>query len=148
MFNEVLKPQSSGSVVTVSSSTFAFLPIILNLADDQTPFDSDEVNLLEYAMSLSGELVTWGKYVPISVTVGVVAISPSDIRLQALLDLQKPRLGTIPFLSNVSMSVLAPNGYTRSFTQGTIYAGKFAPAMNTNGRFDSRQYKFVFGTVI
>lgn len=148
IISPVQKPQASGSIVTISAGIAGFIPIVLDLADDKAPFTSDSVQVAEHAMNLTGSLVVWRKYIGKPVTVSVVALSASDLRLQALLDSNNPVLGLLPSVDFVTMTIASPAGYVRTFTNGILLEGAYAPSMNNNGRFDSREYKFVFSSVI
>lgn len=131
-------------VVLVASSTFPAGINITQFADDADPLDSPAVDLSEPAMGLNGDLVAWGKAVPIPLTINVIPGSDDDKNLEILARINKVGAGKNAVADTINVTAVYPDGSKATFISGTITNAPLASSVASSGRLKSKAYSFAF----
>jgi hypothetical protein len=131
-------------VQVVASNTFPAGINITQFADDADPFDTPSIQVADKAMGLNGDLITWSKANPITITLNVVPNSEDDLNLAVLLEANRVGKGKQSARDVISMTAVYPDGRTASFTQGVITDGMPSNSAQSSGRFKSKPYAFAF----
>lgn len=128
----------------VASVTFpAGLPIS-QFADDADPFELESISILDKAMGLNGDLVTWAKAVPIPLAIAVIAGSDDDINLQILADANRVAQGKFSARDVITMTGIYPNDSSITLFKGRITDAMFGNSVAGSGRLKTKVYKFIF----
>ena len=70
-----------------ASNTFPSGFVVSQFADDADPFDIPSIQIADKAMGLNGDLVTWSKANPITITINptlritIAMLAPLDLRM-------------------------------------------------------------------
>jgi len=132
------------SVNILASVTYPIGVQITEFADDSDPIDVPSLQIADTAMGLNGDLITWSKANPITVTVSVIAESEDDNTLSILLSANRVGRGRISSRDVITMTVVYPNGSFVTLVGGVITDGvPFSPA-ESSGRLKTRTYAFAF----
>lgn len=130
-----------------ASETFPAGVSLTQFADDADPFDTPAMQIRDKAMGVNGDLITWSKANPITITVSLVPNSEDDNNLAVLFEANRTGKGKQGARDTVSITVVYPDGGTSSFTQGAITDGMPANSSASSGRFKSKTYTFAFENV-
>lgn len=131
-------------VRVIASVTFPQGFEVTAFADDADPFDVAVLNIAETAMGLNGDLLTWSKGAPITVTLNVVPTSEDDRNLQILFEANRTARGKRPARDVVTLVGIYPDGRQVTASPGAIISGTPFPAVASAGRMKSRPYGFAF----
>jgi len=131
-------------VQLTASQTFPSGISLSQWADDADPFDTPAMQIRDKAMGVNGDLITWSKANPITLTLSVVPNSEDDANLAVLFEANRVGKGKQGARDVVGVSVIYPDGKTASFTQGTITDGMPANSSASSGRLKSKTYTFAF----
>lgn len=130
-----------------ASETFPAGITLTQFADDADPFDTPSIQIRDKAMGVNGDLITWSKATPITLSLAVVPNSDDDDNLAVLLEANRVGKGKQGARDVISVTAVYPDGRTVSFTQGTITDGMPANSPASSGRFKSKTYQFAFENV-
>lgn len=134
-------------VQLTASETFPSGISLTQFADDADPFDSPSMQIRDKAMGVNGDLITWSKASPITLTLSMVPNSDDDKNLAVLFDANRVGKGKQGARDVVGVTVVYPDGRTTSFTQGTITDGMPSNSVASSGRMKSKSYAFAFENV-
>jgi len=132
------------SVNILASVTYPIGVQITEFADDSDPIDVPSLQIADTAMGLNGDLITWSKANPITVTVSVIAESEDDNTLSILLSANRVGRGRISSRDVITMTVVYPNGSFVTLVGGVITDGVPFSAAESSGRLKSKIYNFSF----
>jgi hypothetical protein len=132
----------------VASNTFPSGFSLSQFADDADPFDVPSIKIKDVASGANGDLVTWSKAVPITVTVNMVPNSDDDKNLAVLLEANRAGKGKLSARDEITMTVVYPDLRTVMFSGGVITDGPPALSASSGGRLKTRAYSFAFENVV
>ena len=130
-----------------ASQTFPSGISLTQFADDADPFDAPSMQIRDKAMGVNGDLITWAKATPISLSLSVVPNSEDDRNLAVLFEANRVGKGKQGARDVVNVTAVYPDGRTVSFTQGVITDGMPANSPSSAGRLKSKTYMFSFENV-
>ncbi len=130
-----------------ASQTFPSGISLTQFADDADPFDAPSMQIRDKAMGVNGDLITWAKATPISLSLSVVPNSEDDRNLAVLFEANRVGKGKQGARDVVNVTAVYPDGRTVSFTQGVITDGMPANSPSSAGRLKSKTYMFAFENV-
>lgn len=134
-----------GSVLTLfASTTFPAGLTITEFADDADPVDAPSIQIRDKAMGLNGRLITWGKAVPIGLTINVIPNSDDDINLNLLFDSNRVGRGKRPVQDVIDATLIYPDGTAKNFQTGAPTDYVPTNAIASSARFKSKPYVFTF----
>ena len=134
-----------GLKIAVNASiTFPVGFIITQFADDADPFDVPDIQIRDKAMGLNGDLITWGKAVPVSISISVIPDSQDDINLAILAKTNRVGAGRNPVTDVIGMIGTYPDGSFVMLTNGVMTDAPMASSVGSAGRMKSKTYKFAF----
>lgn len=128
----------------IASVTFPAGFTINQFADDVDPFDLDSIKILDAAMGLNGDLITWAKAVPLPCAIAVIPGSDDDINLQILADSNRVAQGKSSARDQLTLTGIYPDGSTVTLVQGRITDAVFGKSVSSAGRLKTKVYKFIF----
>ena len=137
--------------------------IVLEFSDEGTPVEFSDLEVCGYAMTLNGELVTWTKPSPVTMSITVIPGSDSDQRMRNVLIAghvggKKGKAIDQQYVHITSATLEVPsittNGIVnaagkQSFTMsnGRLYAGSPGMGSNAEGKMSAKTYRFVFESI-
>ena len=127
-----------------ASMTFPIGFIITQFADDADPFDVPDIQIRDKAMGLNGDLISWGKAVPVSIKISVIPDSQDDINLSILAKTNKVGAGRNPVTDVIGMIGTYPDGSVVILTNGVMTDAPLASSVSSSGRMKSKTYSFAF----
>jgi len=127
-----------------ASQTFPTGIVLTQFADDQDPFDSPSIQILDKAMGLNGDMVSWSKANPIMASVSVIAGSDDDKNLSVLLEANRVGKGKNSVRDVITMTAIYPDGRTLTYAEGKISDGMPGNSVSSSGRMKSKTYQFAF----
>jgi hypothetical protein len=130
-----------------ASQTFPSGISLTQFADDADPFDAPTMQIRDKAMGVNGDLITWAKATPISLSLSVVPNSEDDRNLAVLFEANRVGKGKQGARDVINVTAIYPDGRTASFTQGVITDGMPANSPSSAGRLKSKTYQFAFENV-
>lgn len=130
-----------------ASQTFPSGISLTQFADDADPFDAPTMQIRDKAMGVNGDLITWSKATPISLSLSVVPNSDDDRNLAVLFESNRVGKGKQGAQDVINLTAVYPDGRTVSFTQGVITDGMPANSPSSAGRLKSKTYQFAFENV-
>lgn len=130
-----------------ASQTFPSGISLTQFADDADPFDAPTMQIRDKAMGVNGDLITWAKATPISLSLSVVPNSDDDRNLAVLFEANRVGKGKQGARDVINLTAVYPDGRTVSFTQGVITDGMPANSPSSAGRLKSKTYQFAFENV-
>lgn len=131
-------------IQVVASVTFPSGFTVSQFADDGDPFDLPSIQIADKAMGLNGDLITWSKANPLTVTLNVVPNSDDDKNLGILFDANRVARGKQSARDVITMTGIYPDGSTITLTPGVITDGMPGNAVASSGRMKSKAYIFAF----
>lgn len=131
-------------IQVVASVTFPSGFTVSQFADDGDPFDLPSIQIADKAMGLNGDMITWSKANPLTVTLNVVPNSDDDKNLGILFDANRVARGKQSARDVITMTGIYPDGSTITLTPGVITDGMPGNAVASSGRMKSKAYIFAF----
>jgi hypothetical protein len=130
-----------------SSETFPFGFLVSQFADDADPFDSPAIQIRDKAMGINGDLVTWAKATPITLSISIIANTEDDENLSCLFEANRTGRNKFGARDEITMSVGYPDGRIITYTGGVITDGVAGLSASSDGRLKSKTYTFAFENV-
>lgn len=127
-----------------ASNTFPAGFTVTEFADDSDPFDIPSLTILESAMGMNGDLVTWSKANPLIINIAVIPGSDDDRNLAALFEQNRVGKGKNGARDVITMTGIYPSERTITLSNGKISAGMPGEGVASAGRMKSKVYSFVF----
>lgn len=128
----------------IASRTFPAGVTLTQFADDADPFDLPSLQIVDKAMGLNGDLVTWSKANPINLTLNVVPGSPDDRNLSILMEQNRVGKGKQSARDTIILTGVYPDGRTITFINGKMTDGMPGNSVASAGRLKSKAYIFTF----
>ena len=132
----------------VASRTFPVGFTLTQFADDADPFDSPVIKIRETAMGLNGDLLAWGKAVPIPITFNIIPHSNDDRNLAIIQQVNKVGAGKYPVLDVITIAITYPDGTKAMLINGVMTDGPSAASVSSAGRMKTNSYSFSFENAI
>ncbi len=132
------------SINLVADTTFPVGFTISQFADDADPFDSPDIQIRDKGMGLNGDLIVWGKAMPVNVKISVIPDSDDDANLAILLQANKVGAGRNPVNDVITMIGTYPDGSFVVLTNGALTDGPAMSSVSSSGRMKSKSYSFSF----
>ncbi len=128
-----------------ASKTFPTGFTVTQFADDGDPFDIPSIQVNDKAMGLNGDLITWSKANPISVTLNLIPASDDDKNMSILLEANRVGRGKQSAKDVITMTAIYSDGRPPlTLTEGVITDGMPANSVGSAGRMKSKPYIFAF----
>lgn len=127
-----------------ASVTFPSGITLTSFADDSDPFDIPSLQIMDKAMGLNGDLITWSKANPPLVNIAVIPGSDDDKNMAALFEQNRVGKGKNSSRDVITLTGIYPDGKTVTYTQGKITDGMPSNGVASAGRLKSKVYSFVF----
>ncbi|MEG0207032.1 phage tail fiber protein [Citrobacter sp.] len=131
----------------VASNTFPSGFKVEGFADDADPLDSPDFTAADTASALNGDLVVWSRAAGIEVAFNVIPTSEDDVNLSALLEANRVGKNKKGARDVIKITTTYPSGAVVNYSNGVIISGSLIPAVGSNGRIKTRQYRFRFEQV-
>lgn len=131
-------------ITITASETFPNGIEITQFADDADPLDQPAQQLRDKAMGLNGQLVTWGKAIPIPATINVIPGTEDDQNLQVLAEANRTGRDKRAVQDIVTMVITYGNGDVVTLTEGAIMSAIIGNSVASAGRLKSKPYEFAF----
>jgi hypothetical protein len=130
-----------------ASTTFPNSILITEFADDADPADSPSIQIRDKAMGLNGRLITWGKAIPVGLTINVIPNSDDDINLDLLFSSNQVALGRRPVFDVIDATMMYAGGSSSTdFNNGATTDYMPANSIASSARLKSKPYVFAFQT--
>jgi hypothetical protein len=127
-----------------ASNTFPAGFVVTQFADDSDPIEASDLEIMDKAMGLNGDLIYWKAPKPIEVKISVVPGSDDDANLEILFEANTARKGAQASTDEIDMTLCYPDGRIITLTGGAITGGAPFPGVASAGRQKTRTYGFVF----
>lgn len=131
-------------VVVTASPSFPTGITCRAFADDTDPLDIPDLQIAESAMGVNGDLVTWRTPKPIEINLNIIPNTDEDIALTQLADLNRVAKGKLSVKDIIVMTVNYPDGTSKILANGIIQGYSVMNSITSNGRFKTKNFKFVF----
>lgn len=137
-----------GSRVTVRASvTFPQGFTLTQFPDDADPFDSPALQIADKAMGLNGDMVKWSKANPVPLTLSVIPDTDDDRNMAVLFEANRVARGKQSARDVITVTIVYPDGKTKTFSRGCITDGPPATGVASAGRKKTKSYVFAFETL-
>lgn len=130
-----------------ASITFPNGFTVTQFADDGDPLDQPSMQLRDKAMGLNGDLITWGKAVPIPATINVIPGSEDDNNLQVLAEANRTGKGKRAVQDEITMVITYGSGDVKTLVNGAITDAIIGNSVASAGRLKSKPYAFTFENI-
>jgi hypothetical protein len=135
----------SGLVITiVASNTFPVGFPVTEFADDSDPLEAGQIEIANASSGLNGDLVTFSKPTPLSITLSVIAGSDADVALSILADANRVAFGKNSANDLITLTAVYPSGLISTLTKGRLINSPSIKSVSSAGRLKSRSYTFAF----
>jgi hypothetical protein len=131
-------------VTVVASVTFPQGFTCTQFADDGDPIDTPSQQIKEVVMGLNGDLIPFSKATPYRAVLSVIPDSEDDRNLAVLFDANRVARGKQSARDVITMTVVYPDGSTKTLTQGVLTDGNPATGIASAGRKKTKAYSFAF----
>lgn len=131
-------------VSLIALPTFPQGIVLTQFADDSDPFDLPSLQIADKAMGVNGDLVTWSRANPITVTLNIIPGSDDDKNMQVLFELNRVGRGKFGTNDKITLTAIYPDGTTLTLTEGKITDGTPGKSVASAGRLKSKSYSFAF----
>lgn len=127
-----------------ASETFPSGFVVSQFADDADPFDLPSIQIVDKAMGINGDLITWSKANPILITLNVLPGSEDDRNLAILLEANRVGKGKTSARDVVTIVAAYPDEGTLTLSEGAITDGPPGKSVASAGRLKTNAYQFAF----
>lgn len=131
------------SIKVLSLQTFPLGFTLSQFSDDKAPLVISDDEVAGYEMTYDGDLFSYTKATPVTVTVSVIPGQSDDYNLRALLAAKRSANSLIGFNDATTMIISYPDGQKTVFAKGTIVSGPPADSVE-GGRRKTNSYLFAF----
>ena len=128
----------------LASVTFPAGFTLTEFADDADPITIDNQQIVDTAMSLNGDLLSWSTANPIPATIAVIPNSADDVNLSVLVEANRVGQGKRSNQDSITLVMTTPDGRSVTLTNGKLTEGPVANTVNSSGRLNSKSYQFRF----
>ena len=131
----------------IASNTFPVGFPVTAFADDADAMDVPELTIVDTAMGLNGDLISWSKAEPIKPKIAVIQGSVDDVNLSILLNANRVGRGKLSAFDVITITGVFPSGATITFSQGKITKGMISASVASSGRLKTKTFEFSFENV-
>lgn len=131
-------------VMVRASVTFPAGFTVSQFADDADPVDNAAVQLKDKAVGANGDLITWSKANPLTLTLNVIPGSVDDQNLSTLAEANRAARGRFPAQDVVDATVYYADGSSVSLSRGVITDAIIGKPVSSAGRMKTKPYTFAF----
>jgi len=128
----------------IASATFPAGLVITQFADDADSLDLPSIQIADKAMGVNGDLVTWSKATPLTLTLNVIPTSDDDKNLSVLHEANRVGMGKQSARDIITLVIVYPSGRTATYINGKITDGPSGDSVASAGRMKSKAYQFAF----
>lgn len=131
-------------VLVQASPSFPVGIEVTHFADDGDSLNIGEITTMESAVGVNGDLVVWRVATPCEVELNVIPGTDDCKDLETLFNLNMTQKNRASSKDIITMVVSHPNGKQTILSNGYIVGGKPVQDYSSNGRANSRTFRFVF----
>lgn len=117
---------------------------VTHFADDGESLNISDIQTMESAVGVNGDLVVWRVATPCEVSLNVIPGTDDCNDLETLFNLNMTQKNRVSSKDIITMVITHPNGKQTVLSNGYIIGGKPAQDYSANGRANSREFRFVF----
>lgn len=117
---------------------------ITHFADDGDSLNISDIQTMESAVGVNGDLVVWRVATPCEISVNVIPGTDECKDLETLFNLNMTQKNRVASKDILTMVITHPDGKQTVLSNGYIVGGKPAQDYSSNGRANSREFRFVF----
>ena len=117
---------------------------ITHFADDGDSLNISDITTMESAMGVNGDLVVWRVATPCEIEINVIPGTTDCENLETLFNLNMTQKNRVSSKDVITMIITHPDEKQTILTNGYIIGGKPAQDYSSNGRANSRSFRFVF----
>lgn len=117
---------------------------VTHFADDGDSLNITDITTMESAMGVNGDLVVWRVATPCEVALNVIPGTDECKDLETLFNLNMTQKNRVSSKDVITMVITHPDGKQTVLSNGYITGGKPAQDYSSNGRANSREFRFVF----
>ena len=128
----------------IASATFPAGLVITQFADDADSLDIPSIQIADKAMGVNGDLVTWSKATPLTLTLNVIPTSDDAKNLEVLHEANRVGMGKQSARDIITLVIVYPSGRTATYINGKITDGPSGDSIASAGRMKSKAYQFAF----
>lgn len=132
--------------VTATNTFPAGYPVTA-FSDDADPLDSPDFTAADTNTALNGDLVVWSRAAGIEVAFNIIPTSEDDVNFSALLEANRVGKNKRGARDVITIVTTYPSGMTVTYSKGVIVSGSLVPAIGSNGKIKTRQYRFRFENI-
>ena len=117
---------------------------VTHFADDGDSLNISDITTMESAVGVNGDLVVWRVATPCEISLNVIPGSDECKDLETLFNLNMTQKNRVSSKDIITMVITHPDGKQTVLSNGYIIGGKPAQDYSSNGRANSREFRFVF----
>lgn len=117
---------------------------VTHFADDGDSLNISDITTMESAVGVNGDLVVWRVATPCELSINVIPGTDECKDLETLFNLNMTQKNRVSSKDIITMVITHPNGKQTVLSNGYIVGGKPAQDYSSNGRANSREFRFVF----
>lgn len=117
---------------------------ITHFADDGDSLNISDIQTMESAVGVNGDLVVWRVATPCELSINVIPGTDECKDLETLFNLNMTQRNRVSSKDVLTMVITHPDGKQTVLSNGYIVGGKPAQDYSSNGRANSREFRFVF----
>ena len=117
---------------------------ITHFADDGDSLNISDIQTMESAVGVNGDLVVWRVATPCEISVNVIPGTDECKDLETLFNLNMTQKNRVASKDILTMVITHPDGKQTVLSNGYIVGGKPAQDYSSNGRANSREFRCVF----
>jgi hypothetical protein len=131
-------------VQLVASVTFPAGITLTQFADDGDSLDVPQQQIADKAMGVNGDLITWSKANPLTLTINMIPGSDDDRNMSVLLEANRVARGKRGARDVITITAIYPDETTQTWSLGRITDGIPGKALAASGRMKTKPYMFAF----
>lgn len=117
---------------------------VTHFADDGDSLNISDIQTMESAVGVNGDLVVWRVATPCELSINVIPGTDECRDLETLFNLNMTQKNRVSSKDIITMVITHPDGKQTVLSNGYIIGGKPAQDYSSNGRANSREFRFVF----
>lgn len=117
---------------------------VSHFSDDGDSLNISDMTTMETAMGVNGDLIAWRVATPCEIEINVIPGTQDCENLETLFNLNITQKNRVSSKDVITMVITHPDGKQTLLTNGYIIGGKPAQDYSSNGRANSRSFRFVF----
>lgn len=117
-----------------------------SFADDLDALTVDAAEVSGFERLYDGNIFSFDKTSPITLSVGIIPNTEDDINLKIILQKRKSTPSILQLADDVTMVIAYADGGRNVLSNGSILGGSIVDSLASHGRKKSNEYHFVFGS--